>query len=121
MIEGNVDLLENEEEFLNKVRPIYAVYQCSDSTETRGSHMKGKPCGAWEMRMFRKHSINSLKNSKKGTIQMLCPCGNRPRKEVGELDLFIDKRTAQLYKSKKNAAYYMEYVNPTMPIKQEVN
>jgi len=101
MILGNVDLLENEEEFLDMVRPIYAVYQCSASTETRGSHMKGKACGSWEIRTFRKHSINSLKKAKKGTIQMLCNCGNRPRKDIGELDLFLDLKIARAHRAKK--------------------
>ena len=107
-MEGNLDLLGNKEKFLNTVRPLYAVYQCSNSTEARGSHMRGNACDSWEMRTFRKHSLNSIKQLNKGTIQMLCPCGNRPRKDVGELKIFYEKEWAMAYKRKKNTAHLRE-------------
>ena len=107
-MEGKEDLLGNKEKFLNTVRPLYAVYQCSNSTETRGSHMRGNACESWEMRTFRKHSLNSLKQVKKGTIQMLCPCGNRPRKEYGELKIFYLKDLAETYKRAKNSLIIRE-------------
>jgi len=116
-IDSTIDSIEDREEgtqysinegFKDKVRTLYAVYQCSNSTETRGSHMRGKACEGWEMRTFRKHSINSLKQVKKGTIQMLCPCGNRPRKDVGELKIFSEKEWAETYKRAKNTAHLRE-------------
>jgi len=90
------------EEYKSKVRPLYTPYQCSESTELRGS-AKGNPCEIWSVRTFRNHSVNSLKEARKGSIQMKCPlCGNRPRKDGGELKVFVSRETAEAYARKKN-------------------
>ena len=74
----------------------YYVWECSRSSETRGSHKKGNHCNGYFVRAS-KFGKEELQRIGKGRLQMNCKCGNRPRKHIGQLAWFETKVEAEMY------------------------
>ena len=86
---------------LNKVWSAYYVWQCSPSSELRGSHQKGSHCNGFFVRAS-KFGKDELHRIGKGRLQMKCECGNRPRKHIGQLTWFETKVEAEMYAKLRN-------------------
>jgi hypothetical protein len=76
----------------------WIVWECTPTNELRGRpKCKSPHCYEWSVRQskFNKHDMLNKKMKNPGRMQMICKCGNRPRKSVGELKFFACQFTAQ--------------------------
>ena len=95
--EGNLSLEE-------KKKKCWFVYECSPSSETRGSAMTSEHCWMWSVRAS-KHTREELE-ARRGNIQTNCKhkqCNNRPRKSVGQLWFFDTEWDAFCFAERMNS------------------
>lgn len=83
----------------------FLLWQCTPSTEIRGSKKNEAHCLLWSIRRSSAPLRKGLKGPK---MQFKCAaCGNRPRKSEEGLWAFDNKQDAQQEMNRRNAGHYL--------------
>ena len=94
-----------------ETEPRWLLWQCTPSTELRGSKKNEAHCLLWWVRRSAKPLRKGLKGPK---MQFKCTaCGNRPRKSEEALWVYENKQDALIEMDRRNRRHHLYRSNST--------